>query len=280
MVTLDGEVLSRYRRFSLYNSPYVAHDHGCAIDLYPGDGVERATDAPSPVAGEVVDTRAVRAPSKAYAAERDFLILVDTGDYVARTLHVEPSVSPGERVAVGDSLGTLVRAGFFAPWVDNHIHLGFRPHEANHHRASGSLPIDVGVPVEPLPWDGTGRVQRVGETYAVLDAPAHPAPDEHFVGVACGDAVLDGGFPHYDGGGLLGGVPGDPVSLAGSRIGTVGENGRDVRWEAVEVRANGTPITGVSLFCAQDAAFGAKLVCPETSFEVGEAVEVSIHPTE
>ncbi|MFC4548866.1 hypothetical protein ACFO3H_00970, partial [Halorussus sp. GCM10023401] len=35
MVALDAEVLARYPRFSLYNSPYDAHDEGCAIDLYP-----------------------------------------------------------------------------------------------------------------------------------------------------------------------------------------------------------------------------------------------------
>ncbi|WP_254542801.1 hypothetical protein [Halomarina pelagica] len=282
MVTLAGDVLARYRRFSLYNSPYVAHDHGCAIDLYPGDGRERATDAPSPVAGEVLDTRAVRAPPKAYAAERDHLILVDTGEHVARMLHVEPSVSAGDRVEVGDPLGTLVRAGFFAPWVDNHIHLGFRPREANHYRAAGSVPIEVGATVDPLPWDGTGRVREVGRTYVVLDAPAHPAPGERFVGIAGGDGVvLDGGCPHYDGGGALvppGSAAPGTLTLAGSPVGRLGENGRDVRWDAIEVRANGTPITGISLFCARDEAFGAKLVCPDATFEMGEAVRVTVSP--
>jgi hypothetical protein len=283
MPTLSEDVLSRYHRFSLYNSPYVAHDNGSAIDLYPN--TDDACDiAPSPVAGEILDVQTVRAPSKEYAAVHDHLILIDTGEYVARVLHVDPAVEPGETVAVGDSLGTLVRAGFFAPWVDNHIHLGFRRSDANPYRASGSLAIDVDVPIESLPWDGTGHVVATGDTYAVLDAPTHPAPGEHFVGIECGNAVLDGGCPHYDGGGLLiadsdsnSSRASDraEVTLVGSRIGSA--SGRNVRWDDIEIRANGTRITGISFFLAQDVAFGAKLICPDVMFEAGEFVEISVH---
>jgi len=161
MVTLDGDVLARYPRASFYNSPYPAHDAGCAVDLYP-DGVAerseatesvsrvaassaadwretagRATRAPSPVAGEVVETRTVRCPPQPYAADNDHLVVVDTGEYLARILHVEPAVEPGDCVDVGDDLGRLVRSGFFAPWVANHIHLGFRERDGDAVRASG-----------------------------------------------------------------------------------------------------------------------------------------------
>jgi len=137
-VTLPETVLARYERFSLYNSPYPAHDGGCAIDLYPGtltDG--RTTAAPSPVAGTVRATRTVRAPPKPYAPEHDHLILLEPADsgplsgLTVRILHVEPSVEAGDQVEPGDSLGRLVRAGFFAPWVDNHLHVGFRGPDQN-----------------------------------------------------------------------------------------------------------------------------------------------------
>ncbi|WP_136716768.1 hypothetical protein [Halorientalis salina] len=269
-VTLGADVLGRYPRFSLYNSPYPAHDAGCAIDLYPdGDGT-----APSPVAGEVIDTRTVDAPPKPYAGPHDHLILVETDAFVARLLHVDPAVEAGDSVAVGDSLGTLVRSGFFAPWVDNHIHLGFREAEANPYRASGSLPLAVEADVRPCSWDGRGTVVETAETYAVLDAPAHPAPGEYFVGVDAGNGVLDGGLPHYEGGGALGGADG-AVSVAGQRVGTVAD--RTVTWDDVTVFADDRPITGLSLFLAREG-FGVKLVCPDREFAVGETVTVRIDP--
>ncbi|MFC6731492.1 MULTISPECIES: hypothetical protein [unclassified Haladaptatus] len=271
MVTLDSALLARYPRFSLYNSPYAAHDHGCAIDLYPETNV-----APSPVAGEVLDTRAVRAPPKPYSPEHDYLILVDAGDYVARMLHVEPAVEAGDHVEVGDPLGEMVRAGFFAPWVANHIHLGFRDSDANPYRASGSVPIDLDFDVRPLPWDGTGTVVETGETWIRLDAPAHPAPGEYFAGIeGAPGVVLDGGLPHYNGGGALGNEDGSEqvVSVAGERVGVA--TGRDVSWDAVSLRANGVALTGLSLFCSQDE-FGAKLVVRGHDFAVGDRVELAI----
>ncbi|WP_266074753.1 hypothetical protein [Haladaptatus caseinilyticus] len=284
MVGLPPAVLARYPRFSLYNSPYTAHDEGCAIDLYPGSqtGSEasRETCAPSPVAGEVVDTRTVTAPRKPYAVAHDYLIVVDTGEYLARMLHVEPTVEPGDIVEVGDSLGEMVRSGFFAPWVANHIHLGFRPRDSDPVRASGSLPIDLSVEIEPLAWDGTGRVVETGETFVVLDSPAHPAPGERFAGIAGvggpDSTVLDGGLPHYEGGGALcvsDDSPQNVVSLAGSPVGVA--NGRTVTWNDVEIRANGTSITGLSLFVSREQ-FGAKLVHPGHDFSVGDSVSVSI----
>ncbi|SEW21181.1 hypothetical protein [Natrinema salifodinae] len=303
-VTLPESVLARYERFSLYNSPYPAHDGGCAIDLYPGTLVDgRTTAAPSPVAGTVRETRTVRAPPKPYAPEHDHLILIDCEGpsplegLTARVLHVEPAVAAGDRVERGDSLGRLVRAGFFAPWVDNHLHIGFRGPDQNPYRASGSRPIDLGVPVRPLAWDGTGRVVATGDTYAVLDAPAHPTPGTEFVGVRADDGgVVDGGLPHYDGGGLLGrsgrsrpGAFADDleadrgtetetvVSLNGDRLGVA--EGRTIAWDDVTVTANGEPITGLSLFCARDAEFGAKLICPDRDFERGERVRVRVRPS-
>ncbi|WP_336001683.1 hypothetical protein [Halorientalis halophila] len=289
VVTLGPALLDRYPRFSLYNSPYAAHDRGAAVDLYPETGDPdpgRGGVAPSPVAGDVLDVRTVDAPPKPYATDSDHLVLIDTGSHVVRVLHVDPAVSAGDRVEPGDSLGRLIRSGFFAPWVDDHIHLGFRNQGANHYRASGSLELDPGVDVAPVPWDGTGRVVATGETYAVLDGPAHPAPGECFAGLAADvagtDRVLDGGVPHYDGGGALGadeeaGTFEGPVTFLGRRIGTGGGDGRTVAWDDVTVRANGDPITGLSLFCARDA-LAVKLVCPDRSFAVGDAVSVAVEP--
>lgn len=301
MIGLPAATLDRYRRCSLYNSPFPAHDRGHAVDLYP-EGGRRSVAAPSPVAGTVRDVLSVGAPSRPYAAAEDHLVLVDVdaaasglrvdrgvrsdGDpgLVARVLHVDPAVNPGDRVAVGDALGRTVRSGFFAPWVADHVHLDLRPADRHLRRASGSLPIAPDVDVEALPWDGTGRVVATGETYAVLDAPAHPAPGERWVGVAGAPGVaLDGGFPHYGGGGTHApnGRAVDGVALAGTRIGRMagGGDGRTVRWRDATVRANDHRLTGVSLFLARDA-FGVKLVSRDGHpFGVGDRVTVRVDPT-
>jgi len=308
-VTLEEPFLEPYARFSLYNSPYAAHDRGCAIDLYPGtlrDG--RTTVAPSPVAGTVLETKTVRAPPKPYAPDHDHLLLIacdeaalersgiriETEDadsagtpgtsLVCRVLHVEPTVEPGDHVEIGDSLGRLVRAGFFAPWVDNHLHVGFRRPDQHLERAGGSLPLTVGSTVElaALEWDGTGTVVERGETYAVLDAPVNPDPGNEFVGIAadCG-SVLDGGIPHYDNGGLLGRASDSGagvVSLWGTSLGT--PDGRTVEWDDLTVTVDGVPITGLSCFCARDAHFGAKLICPDLECAVGDDVRVRIDRVE
>jgi hypothetical protein len=178
-------------------------------------------------------------------------------------------------VAVGDSLGRVIRSGFFAPWVDDHVHLGYRRPDANHYRASGSLRLELGIDPRPVQWDGTGTVVERGETDAVLDAPTHPEPGT-VAGVAATvegvECVLDGGFPHYAGGGVLGGTAG-PVEFLGRRVGV--SDGRTVAWDDVTVRANEEPITGLSLFCGRDSV-GVKLVCPDRSFAVGDEVAVAV----
>jgi len=313
-VHVPASTLRAYGRFSLYNSPYPAHDAGSAIDLYPQDDVGR-----SPVAGVVRETRTVRAPGKPYAADEEYLVLVDVDcersgisvegtdaeGLVARVLHVRPEVEPGEEVAVGDPLGPMIRSGFFAPWVANHVHVGFRRAEQNLHRAGGSLPVAADVDVGPVSWDGTGTVVEVGDTYALLDSPTHPDPGERFAGIAgtvsgAADAttgnpspanddaatrvVLDGGLAHYAAGGALGGDPSaavadrGPVSFLGRHVGDA--DGRDVAWRDIDVVANGDRITGLSLFVGLGPTIGAKLVCPDRAFEVGERVEVSIRESD
>jgi len=278
--TLDRDVVARYARFSLYNSPYPAHDRGHAVDLYP----DAAGPVPSPVAGEVAETRTVRAPSRRHAVEHDHLLLVDTGDHVARILHVDPALDTGDHLAVGDPLGRTVRSGYFAPWVDDHVHLEFRDAGRNQVRATGSLRLAMDIDPVPVAWDGTGTVVETGDTYALLDSPAHPVPGERFAGVAAetpdGPVALDGGLVHYAGGGAHGGdgsgpLPAGPLSLLGTHAGTVDD--RTVEWADVAVRANGERITGLSLFLAREQ-FGVKLVCPGTEFAAGDRIEVTAEP--
>jgi len=288
VVTLPASVLERYRRYTAYNSPYAAHDRGCAVDLYPMDG-----RAPSPVAGEVIATETVRAPPKPYAPEQDHLIVVDCGPVVARIMHVDPSVEVGDRIQRGQDLGDLVRAGFFARWVPNHLHVGFRRHDQNHLRAGGSLPLDLGVDPTPIAWDGTGTVVDAGETYAVLDAPR--VPNDGFCGLAASvddeTVVLDGGFQHYDDGGVHPTSDGSaghsvdatgPVELLGETVGDATDGAgstNDVAWRPLTVRANGDPVHGISLYCGQRGDYAVKIVGEDHGLAEGDAVAVTLDAT-
>lgn len=297
-VPLPSSLLGRFERFTCYNSPYPSHDRGCAIDLYPDSNA-----GISPVPGEVLDTRTVRCPDRPYAVGEDHLVVIDVADdwaagrgasLTARVLHVDPAVEPGEWVEAGDSLGEMVRSGFFGQWVDNHVHLGFRPADANHYRASGSLPLAPDVPVSGATWDGTGTVVETGETYARLDAPTHPDPG-HWATVASDDGTpLDGGLAHYSGGGAYGvddasAAAGRDISLLGTPVGSVtrrvgadatASGTADVAWNSVQLRANGERATGLSLF-ASTGPFGAKLVFHEGhDFAVGDELSVEISPGE
>ncbi|WP_435074635.1 hypothetical protein [Halorubrum sp. HHNYT27] len=301
-VTLPPDALDGFRRFSRFNSPYPAHDDGCAVDLYPD-----AVRGLSPVAGVVRETRTVGCPNRSYAANEDHLIVVDLDDAwcrrtgadsgtTARILHVIPEVSAGDRVEPGDDLGPTTRSGFFGQWVDDHVHLGFRAPGASALRASGSLPVDVDVPVDPIPWDGTGTVVERGPTHVLLDAPTHPDPGETFAAIASDEGVpLDGGLAHYAGGGAFGredaagdGAPtadptarldeGSPATLWGTRVGVA--SGRGLAWDPVDVLANGERVVGLSLFAARDAGYGAKVVCPDREFAVGDAVSLDVVPSD
>jgi len=285
-VTLPSSVLDRYRRFSRFNSPYPAHDDGCAIDLYPA-----GETGVSPVAGVVRDTRTVGCPDRPYAAAEDHLIVVELDDdwcrragaapgTRARILHVVPAVSPGDHVAVGDALGPMTRSGFFGRWVDDHVHLGFRPPDANALRASGSLPVDVAASVAPVRWDGTGVVSARGPTHVVLDAPAHPAPGQGFASLASDEGIpLDGGLAHYAGGGSFDALAdGTEVSLWGTRVGVTA--GRGLAWEPVDLLANGERVVGLSLFAAAGDGVAAKVVCPDAALELGDRVSLALAPSD
>ncbi|OTE99836.1 hypothetical protein [Halorubrum sp. SD612] len=298
-MSLPADVVGRYEKFSRFNSPYPAHDRGRAVDLYPGDGVGR-----SPVAGTVREVRTVGCPDRPYAADEDHLIVVDLADEwcaragaprgaVARVLHVIPEVAPGDRVEVGDALGPTTRSGFFGQWVDDHVHLGFRPPDADPLRASGSPPVAVDAPVDPVAWDGTGTVVERGPTHVVVRGPHRSRSGPSFGALASDEGVpLDGGLAHYAGGGTFRGrdetpEAGDALSLLGARVGTAAEHGGGsaagaprVEWAPVDVFANGERVTGLSLFASRRDRLGVKLVCPDREFAVGESVTVEVVPSD
>ncbi len=291
MIRLPSRYLAPFEAFTCYNSPYAAHDAACAIDLYLAG--HRAI---SPVAGEVVAIHRIRAPRRPYAREFDYVVAIDTDGgqdpirdiasgeaMIARILHLDPTVDVGEVVSVGQQLGTLVRAGFFAPWVGNHLHVGFRGRGDDLLRAGGSRRLALDVEVAPIHWDGHGAVVAAGRTYLEIEPPASETDGDAWVGLASDEGwILDGGLPHYPHGGLVDRLtdgrrtagPSETVHLLGSPVGTA--SGSTIDWADVTVRVNGKEATGISLFCARSERYRIKIVFSDHNFAVGDEVTVSI----
>ncbi|WP_096389699.1 hypothetical protein [Halopenitus persicus] len=289
-VTVPERMLEPYPRFSLYNSPYPAHDDASGIDLYPDSNV-----GISPVAGVVRGVRTVGCPDREYAVDHDHVIAIDVDrdwaaaagiggerSLTARILHVNPNVQRGDRVAPGDALGPMVRSGFFGRWVDNHVHLEFRDREADPYRASGSRRLDVDAAVEPASWDGTGTVVEAGPTYVRLDGPSRTGSSGAFRALGSDRGVpLDGGLTHYAGGGAFlangtapetgrdgnsAGRDGRVLSLLGRPIGTVDDRpgngrGRSDQGEDAGTTAGWTDVTwrDVDVYANGERATGLSL---------------------
>jgi hypothetical protein len=204
------------RSITFTDSPYYAHMHLSAIDIYPKN---KDSLVPSPVTGRVIRIRPVKAPLPAYfkADEDEKLLLISNSmKLTTKILHLKPCVDVGEMVEVSSPLGKYVRSGFFNFWTDYHIHVEVRPND-DPIRAQGSFPV---APKLLGNHDEKGKEQidpdqipcevvSVAPEYLLLRPPR---PLFGSLGGYFGlrvlisediEGILDGGFPHYGIGGVL-----------------------------------------------------------------------------
>ena len=244
------------RKFSFFNSPYPAHHLFMGIDVYPKCGFGEI--APSPVKGRVIKVRRVRCPKGRNFQDAGFdsvilLQSLENPERVIKVLHVEPVVRCGEVVEPGESLGHLLRSGYFNFWTEPHIHMEVRK-PSDPLRARGGFPFhrllefDETDPVEEL----RGRVKKSRPEYSLITlkggfAQGLPADVGGEVG------LLDGGIPHYRCVGVhMGTTSGSSgvVKLCGKPIATIKAvhgNMCLAECKSFSVRVGGVPI-GLSLY--------------------------------
>lgn len=116
--------------FTIGTSPYYAHQHGLAIDIYQNLDLENY-EVLSPISGEVIKTKTLIAPNPKFydGINEDYLTLIrnfTNPKTVYKIMHVRPSVQEGEKVEIGDFLGKTIRNGYFAYWSSPHLHLEIR----------------------------------------------------------------------------------------------------------------------------------------------------------
>lgn len=119
--------------FSIGTSPYYAHQNALAIDIYQDLFLENF-EAVSPVSGKIIKTKELIAPPPKFrnGINKDYIILIENQadpEIVYKILHVCPKIKEGEKIDVGDILGTTIRNGYFAYWSTPHIHLEIRAKE-------------------------------------------------------------------------------------------------------------------------------------------------------
>jgi len=217
-------------KYAFYNSPYPAHKLGTGLDIYPPEGFGEV--ASSPVKGEVVEVRKVKAPRSGFFNDPgyDVVTLVssdDDPDTVVKLLHIEPLLSPGDRLEVGGDLGVLLHSGYYGFSTAPHIHLEVR-------RASDPLRVRGGCHLSRV-LDARpekrldclkGKVIHSNKwrTYLELDEVSGHGVSGDVGGVP---GYLDGGIPFY---GWMGAhyeeMPrGDTIKLAGKNVAKIVEKG-------------------------------------------------------
>ncbi len=210
-------------RYAFYNSPYPAHRLMTGIDVYPNTTTDEPM--PSPINGEVIQVRHVKAPSgHGFKAPKfDVVTIIRSRDdqvRIIKVLHVETEIGEGESIRVGQSMGPLIRSGYFGYQTPLHAHIEVRPH-GDPLRVRGGYPIDSLLDLKNLKLTTaiTGTVATSRPGYAMiklnLDTPGIVAD----VGGTLG--ILDGGIPIYGWFGLHveNPIEGAPVKLLGKTIG-------------------------------------------------------------
>jgi len=119
--------------FTIGTSPYYAHQHGLAIDIYHSLSLDNY-DVVSPVSGKIIKTKKLIAPKAKFKGgiDNDYIIIIQNSentDVVYKILHIKPKVQVGEILEIGDYIGTTIRNGYFAYWSSPHLHLEIRPHD-------------------------------------------------------------------------------------------------------------------------------------------------------
>ena len=202
-------------RYAFYNSPYPAHRLMTGIDVYPNSTIDESM--PSPINGEVIQVRRVKAPSGHgfKAPEFDVITIIRSRDdqlRIIKVLHVDTEIGEGESIQVGQSMGPLIRSGYFGYQTSLHAHIEVRP-LGDPLRVRGGYPINSLFDLKNLKLTTaiTGTVVTSRPGYAMiklnLDTPGIVAD----VGGTLG--ILDGGIPIYGWFGLHAENPIEGVSV-------------------------------------------------------------------
>jgi hypothetical protein len=261
--------------FTIGTSPYYAHQHGLAIDIYQNLSLNNY-EVFSPISGKVIKTKALIAPRPKFheGINADYLILISNSnnqEAVFKILHVKPRVKVGEKIEIGDSLGKTIRNGYFAYWSSPHLHLEIRPIEdAIRARGGKDFILDFKIRQEIAENKSNFYKEKIPikikAVYPEFILANFPDNFYHYIDPIFGvkatidnlTCIVDGGIPIYKNGVALfqndykSKIPCE-IQLNSHVIGTIiGYRGNMgfVKFDQVKFALNNKEIRGISLFLA------------------------------
>ncbi|MPW39646.1 hypothetical protein GBV73_08170 [Thermococcus sp. 101 C5] len=245
-------------RYSFFDTPYIGHRLGRAVDVYFEDKALFPFEE-----GKLVEVKKIKTP-RYISVEHDYLTLFKVGDFCLKVLHVKPELEVGERVTLGDEIGRLIYSGFFSPWSDKHAHFELRRCE-DPYRARGGLVVFPKV-MSLVPTAKGIEFEVVEKTSQYLWLKPLKRGKEGMTPFG----NVEGGLPHYRYGAIFNG---SEARLFGRVVKAeeILENRAGIFKANFGVLANGKMVKGVGVYCNEGRV---KLIGGE--FEVGDVVELVI----
>lgn len=234
---------------SFSNSPYIGHQTGTAVDIYP-TLQEWGTTIQSPIHGKVIFSKKIKMGAKREFPSSDFDYAIgiqpdEKSNTIVRVLHCKPLIQIGDQIESGDLLGTAIRSRYFNYWTGPHAHVDVLE---KHHfqRSTQSFPLDViGKEISSQnPIDtGTLNCQVVSVTDDFVIGVSKDTPtssDGRYFGHTAYTpknkpiGIIDAGLPHYK----FGGIYTNEMLDIGDRI---------IRWK-INIGRIKLQNTGISVF--------------------------------
>ncbi len=277
IINMDGIKVSipKSSHFSIGTSPYYAHQHGLAIDIYPNLTLENV-EILSPVSGIVQTVKILRAPKAKFpdGVNIDYLILLNNpnnSEILWKIMHVNPDIKVGDKIDMGDYLGKTIRNGYFAYWSSPHLHLEIRSiNDAIRARGGRNFSLAIEKKGKSKEFSKEVNVTKIPiEIYSFSSEIILAYLPKHFyhnifpfygvkVRVNNLECILDGGIPHYKIGTVIfqQNPTSDklyPVHIGVHKIGTLHELNEQFgffKFNNVKFYLNNKKIRGLSLYLA------------------------------
>ena len=269
--------------FTLGTSPYYSHQNGLAVDIYQQFSLE-SYEVLSPISGEVEKTKEMRAPKPKFlnGTDKEYLIIIsnlNNSKSVFKTLHVKPRVKVGDKIQIGDVLGTTIRNGYFSYWSSPHIHVEIRPsHDAIRARGGEEFILHTIKDKNKKPFEEIVKSKQktqipveICEIYPEFFLVHFPKELYHYINPFFGvmgnvngsKCILDGGIPLYKNGIVIFEEyyetnSNDLVYLEDKTLGSLTGNRNNLgffKFKPIRFYLNKRHIMGLSFFLARDFPF-------------------------